>query len=648
MFNKFLWFFLTLNCLSSKRALTQAFGRLSPKDPSSYSRPDQAVIKHVDLKLYVDFARKTLKGSASLIILALQEIKEVILDVSSLSIKAVEFGKGILLKYRIDKKIPDIGSRMTIQLNQAQAPKTNFTIKIHYTTSPKASALQWLEPSQTSGKKYPFMYSQCAPIHARSILPCQDTPSVKFTYTAEVSTQKPFKILMGALVKTRDDNKTVYVQPEPITNIWAEEKEIKQAAEEFKHIESYISSAEKFCGDYTWHYLDLLLLPPSFPYDGMENPCLTFVSSALVAGDRSLAPMIIHEVVHSWFGNLVTPKNFEHYWLKEGFTVFIQRKVQSAIASGDESHPSQLEIDFRSLIGLSELKDGIEKMGENNPLTKLVVNLTNLHPDEAISVVPNEKGYIFLRYLEDLIGIEVFDLFIKSFVSHFAGKSLDTDDFKAYMYEFFSKDPAPIILAQIDWDKWFYGTGMPPVIPQYDRWKMEQVDSLLYMISETPASMRHPDHVAGFSGEQFIQLLQGLLHMPPLPIDELEAIGKVYGVADSKNSEYRYRWFRLCCKSKHIARFPEMLEFVNSVGRLKYVRDLYSDMYEWKEVRHMVITNFLANEHHMMHVTATNVRNVLHLEHLQPEKNKIHPGRVNVLGTTQRGHGHVSGPNFVE
>ncbi|KAJ2948307.1 hypothetical protein O0L34_g7543 [Tuta absoluta] len=631
MIYKLLWFLLTLIYISPNPNRAQAFSALSPNDPSSYSRPDQAIIKHVDLKLHVHFKNKVLSGSALLNFEALQEIDSVILDVSSQVIEAVETGNGAALTYTIDGEIPNIGSRLTIQLPQIISPNEKFAIRIQYTTAPTASALQWLDPSQTSGKQYPYLFSQSSPIHARSILPCQDSPSVKFTYDAEITAPEPFTILMSALTKERHTNRTIFYQPVPIpsnllaiavgvlesrdigprTTIWTEKAEIEKSAWEFSETESYLQAAEKFCGPYVWTRYDLLVLPPSFPYGGMENPCLSFVTPTLLAGDRSLANVIVHEIVHSWTGNLVTQKNFEHFWLKESFTVFLERKIAASLIA--DPTEARKERDFHSLLGLQELKDGVNKLGVDSPFTKLVLNLTGVHPDEAFSIVPYEKGSLFLRYLEDLVGFESFEVFIRSYINHFEKKSLDTDEFKAFLLDYFKH--AQDTLAQVDWDKWLYGTGMPPIIPNYDTSMTTAVTNLLEKIS--PAMDFSPSDVSGFTVHQLINLMQELLDRAPLPVDRLEALGTSYGFTDSNNSEIRYRWLRLCCKSKNLVRLPEVLDFVNSVGRMKYVRPLYSDMFAWEEVRAQAVDNFLRHERFMMHVTAFNVRKDLHLDDTQ-------------------------------
>ncbi|VVC97012.1 unnamed protein product [Leptidea sinapis] len=483
-------------------------------------------------------------------------------------------------------------------------------LRIKYKTSPSATALQWLEPKQTSGKKYPYMFSQCQPIHARSIMPCQDSPAVKFTYTAEVSAPENFSVLMSAIRDGSNNTKTTFRQPVPIpsyllaiavgvlesrelgprSHVWAEKEEIERSAWEFADTEKYLQAAEALCGPYQWTQYDLLVLPPSFPYGGMENPCLTF------AGDRSQADVIVHEIMHSWTGNLVTNRNFEHFWLNEGFTVFLERKVgASLISDKDEARKSR---DFNSLLGLQELTETIkDDLGVENPLTQLVVNLSNVHPDDAFSTVPYEKGSLFLRVLEDSLG------------------GPDTDQFKSFLFEYF-KDSADQTKAlnDVDWATWLHKPGMPPVIPEYDTSMTKAVKNVLLKINLNDTASLDYNDVISFSPHQMINLLQHLVDQDALPLDKLRTLGEAYRVSTSKNTEIAYRWLRICIRSRDENKLNDSFAFVNQQGRMKYVRPIYRDLYAWEDVRERTIENFLRNEPYMMHVSAYTIRKDLHID----------------------------------
>ncbi|XP_061384257.1 leukotriene A-4 hydrolase isoform X3 [Danaus plexippus] len=604
-------------------------GSLSPLDPSSFSRPEQAIIKHVDLSYDVDFEKKVLNGVSVLTIEVLDYIENVVLDTSELDIKSIELKDGTALQFKLGDPVPNYGSKLTIDLPQSAAPEQHLQIKIKFNTSPNATALQWLDANQTSGKKHPYLFSQCQPIHARSILPCQDTPAVKFTYEAEVIAPEKFTVLMSAIRLNANANKTSFSQPVPIpsyllalaigvlesrklgprSHVWSEKEEIDRSAWEFADTEKYLQAAEKLCGPYQWTQYDLLVLPPSFPYGGMENPCLTFVTPTLLAGDRSQADVIVHEIMHSWTGNLVTNRNFEHFWLNEGFTVFLERKVAaSLIADPEESRKSR---DFHSLLGLQELSETINSnLGAENPLTRLVPDLDQTHPDDSFSRVPYEKGSLFLRYLEDLVGgAAVFDEFMRSYLNHFQSKSLDTDQFKAYLLNYFKGNEK---LAQVDWDSWLYKSGMPPVIPEYDTSMTKAVNDLLAKINSSNTTFSYED-IKSFTPHQIINLLQSLIDQEPLPVEKLRFLGREYKINDSKNTEIIYRWLRICIRSKDQDRVDDALAFVNHQGRMKYVRPIYRDLYAWEDVRERAIENFLNNEPYMMHVSAYTLRKDLRL-----------------------------------
>ncbi|XP_072942485.1 leukotriene A-4 hydrolase isoform X1 [Epargyreus clarus] len=624
-------------CLSGNKYSTfhfinssaKAMGALSPMDPSSYSRPELAVIEHVNLEFNIDFEKQVLYGVAVLNFKVFQDIDEVILDASNLTIESIELEDGTSLKYTVDDPIPNFGSKLLITLANTATAGEKLKIRIKYSTSPTATALQWLEPNQTSGKKYPYLFSQCQPIHARSILPCQDTPAVKFTYEAEVTAPEEFTVLMSAIRGESRSAKTKFRQPVPIpsyllaiavavlesrelgprSHVWSEKAEIEQSAWEFAETEKYLQAAEKLCGPYQWTQYDLLVLPPSFPYGGMENPCLTFVTPTLLAGDRSQADVIVHEIMHSWTGNLVTNRNFEHFWLNEGFTVFLERKVGASLIN--DSAEAKRSRDFHSLLGLQELSETINSnLGITNPLTQLVPDLDGVHPDDAFSRVPYEKGSLFLRYLEDLVGgPEVFDEFLTSYLNHFQRKSLDTDEFKAYLLNFFKDSDK---LEKVDWNTWLYKSGMPPIIPQYDTSMTKAVTALLADIEQEDHVFTYDD-IKAFTPHQLINLLQDLIDRDPLPLDSIRSLGEAYKLTGSKNSEIVYRWLRLCIRSKDDTKLSDVFAFVNSQGRMKYVRPIYRDLYAWEDVRSQAIENFLKNEPYMMHVSAYTVRKDLHL-----------------------------------
>lgn len=383
------------------------------------------------------------------------------------------------LPFKISDHIVDIGSKLTIEL--PSVTDAYLDLLIEYQTSPTASALQWLTPEQTLGKTHPYLFSQGQPIHIRSILPCQDTSAVKFTYNAKLTYPAELTGLMSAIRTIIQPGYTEFEQTVPIpscliaivvgnvvskslgpiSNIWAEEEQLEEAAIEFSETDRILRIAEEVCGiPYVWKQYDVIVMPPSFPLGGMENPCLTFVTPTIISGDKTLAiDTIAHEAAHSWTGNLITNINFEHFWLNEGFTVYIHGLIILRLYNKEAR-------DFLGISGLSELSDCVNTQFSEKPeRTKLVIDLTDLGPDDVYSCVPYIKGSTYLRFLEEFLGgLEVFEPFLKFYLDKFKYQSISTDDFQKTLLEYF-KDPK-YNLSSIDWDAWLYGTGMSPVIPK--------------------------------------------------------------------------------------------------------------------------------------------------------------------------------------
>ncbi|XP_033208191.1 leukotriene A-4 hydrolase-like isoform X3 [Belonocnema kinseyi] len=463
-------FFLFLSLLLKFVFVSEAFQNpkmvLSPNDPSSFSRPELVAVVHTHLQLSINFEKKILEGRVILDAVRKNNSADVmILDVKDLTLINVTNGEDdSKLEYTVGETV-SFGSKLSIKLpnvSESDDGKTRYKIKIQYQTSSKATALMWLEAKQTSGGKHPYLFSQSEAIHARTMLPCQDTPGLKSTYSAEITAPKWATVLMSGLHNgTRDVDQiskiSKFYQPVPIasyliaiavgslvskrvgprSSVWAEEELIEQSAYEFAETETMLQTAEEICGPYIWGIYDLLVLPPSFAYGGMENPCLTFVTPTLLAGDRSAVSVIAHEIAHSWSGNLVTNANFEHFWLNEGFTFFIQFKIDGRMF-GEKVRQ------FDALIGLSELNHSIST-SETPERFKLIVNLDGINPDDAD--VPYMKGHALLYYLEELLGgPKEFEAFLKSYFNLFKCKSVLTSDWKGYLYKYFSNKTEVLFL----------------------------------------------------------------------------------------------------------------------------------------------------------------------------------------------------------
>ncbi|XP_045624451.2 leukotriene A-4 hydrolase isoform X1 [Procambarus clarkii] len=606
--------------------------RLSPGDPNSYSRPDQVVVSSIHLDWDVDFSRKIVSGTTTLTVDRKQEdAVHLILDSRDLAIKTVKDEEtGQLLQYTLGKADPNFGSELKIVLSSDA--KKQFKVEIEYETSPNCSALQWLSPEQTAGKKHPYMFSQCQAIHCRSLVPCQDTPAVKMPYTAEVRAPSQLVVLMSAL---RDGHQEKgkhkvfrFQQPVPMpsyliaiavgaldsrkigprSKVWSEKEFVEKAEYEFSETEKMLKTAESLCGDYVWEQYDLLVLPPSFPYGGMENPCLTFITPTILAGDRSLADVVAHEISHSWTGNLVTNSHWEHFWLNEGFTMFVERKIAGRMYG----EPTR---NFSAIGGWKDLAECIRTRGEKDPLTCLIPDLTGVDPDDSFSTVPYEKGHTFLWYLETLVGgPDEFEPFLKAYLTKFKYQSITSDTFRSFLFEFFVDKKK--VFDAVDWDAWWYTPGMPPIKPEFDDSLAVVCKDLCKRWIEWDTATDcpfHADDLNKMSPNQIREWLAELFGGEQLPVEKLEKMNELYKMSSRSNSEIKFQWLRLGLKARWDDRVDEALKFITEQGRMKFVRPIFRDLYEWKEMRKRAIAVFEANKSSMMHVAAYVVAKDLHL-----------------------------------
>jgi len=411
-------------------------------DPSTKSNVLRMQVTHIDIDWTVHFESSTIDGSVVLTARSVtEEVTALVLDVNHLNITKVTSVKtGNELAFSVDEP-GALGSALTIPLTEddRDTDTNSFGVQVFYNTTPKGSAVQWLAPSATKDKLAPFCFTQCQAIHARSLLPCQDTPTVKATYKANVRCPKGVVAIMSALgngdepIAVHSDGSSTFAFNQPIamasylvalavgqlvskpvgprSAVWAEPSVVDAAAFEFVDTEKFIATGEQICGPYQWTRYDILCMPPSFPFGGMENPCLTFATPTLLAGDRSLANVIFHEVAHSWTGNLVTNRTWEHFWINEGWTMFVERKIGAALFG-------QKFADLDAIEGIAELQEDIDDFGAEHNFSRLIPNLAgDGDPDDAFSSVPYEKGFALLKHIEHVVGgPKNMDPFIRAYV----------------------------------------------------------------------------------------------------------------------------------------------------------------------------------------------------------------------------------------
>ncbi|KAM6093865.1 leukotriene A-4 hydrolase [Chlamydotis macqueenii] len=599
---------------------------MAAEDPCSFASPSRCLTRHLYLRCRADFGAQALRGTAAFTARAEREaLRCLVLDTKDLQVFKVTVN-GQDAKYAFGEKHSFKGTPLEITLPFELRRGQEAILEISFESSPKSSALQWFTPEQTSGKKHPFLFSQCQAAHCRAIFPCQDTPAVKLTYYAEISVPKELVALMsanrdGEMPDPEDSSRKIYCFSQnvpipcylialvvgalesrkigPRTLVWAEKELVDKSAYEFAEAEVMLQTAEDLAGPYVWGQYDLLVLPPSFPYGGMENPCLTFVTPTLLAGDRSLSNVIAHEISHSWTGNLVTNKTWEHFWLNEGHTVYLERRITGRLFGEQFRH-------FKALGGWRELQNTINTLGDTNPVSSLVPNLNEVDPDDAYSSVPYEKGFALLFYLEQLLGgPDVFMGFLKAYIQQFAYKSIVTEDWKKFLYSYF-KDKVDV-LDKVDWNSWFHAPGMPPAKPTYDmtlanacvalsqRWIKAKESDLDSFSSEDLKEM---------SSHQLVEFLALLFLEAPLPLSHVQRMQQVYDFNAINNSEIRFRWLRLCMKSKWEEAIPLALKMATDQGRMKFTRPLFRDVYSFDKYRDLAVKTFLEHRASMHPVTS--------------------------------------------
>lgn len=547
-------------------------------DPHSYASALQPRASSLTWKATFDFDAKVLRGEVTLQLSApVAEAGPLDLDTRDLSIDAVAGSAGAL-PFTLHPAEPVLGSRLEVTLPQGET-----TVRIRYRTSPHASALQWLEPAMTLGGTQPYLFSQCQAIHARSVLPLQDTPAFRVTYQAELVVPRPLRAVMAAAHLGREERPDVaferFAMPQPIppyllafavgdlsskdlsprSRVWAEPAQVDAAAWEFADVEKMMTAAEALFGPYDWERFDLLVMPPSFPYGGMENPRLTFLTPALLAGDRSLVNVVGHELAHSWTGNLVTNANAEHFWLNEGFTVYAERHILEALEGPEVAA-------LHEAIGFKDLEAALTRFEQQPELTRLRTKLDGVDPDEAFSVVPYEKGYLFLKTLEAAAGKAPFAAMLQKWLAERRFGVATTDDFLAHV-----DAELPGVLAKVDAKAWVDGPGLPKNHPVP---KSSRLDALLALAGKVP----EPAQVAAWTPTEWQLFLDAFPR--PASLDTLRALDERFRLAGSKNPEVRVAFLTLACESGQGTPWLAAVEgVVTRLGRMKYLRPLYKALF---------------------------------------------------------------------
>jgi len=547
-------------------------------DPHSYYDDRQARTDRWHLRFLVDFDRRVLNGEATLVFKA-PAGGTLDLDTKGLTVfRAWVPALDQDVPFELGAEDPILGRRLRLEL-----PAGAGAVVIAYETSPEAIGLQWLEPAQTEGGRHPFLFSQCQAIHARTLVPCQDSAYARVSYDAEVVVPEGLSAVMsagpawdgaGEVPGTRVFR---FSMPQPIppyllalavgelesrdlsrrARVWAEPATIGKAAWEFAGVEDMIVRAEGLFGPYDWDRYDMLVLPPSFPYGGMENPRMTFLTPTLLAGDRSLVDVVAHELAHSWTGNLVTNATAEHFWLNEGFTVWAERRILEAIRG-----PEAAAMGWA--IGQKALDESLARFKDQPELTVLRTHLEGVDPDDAFSSIPYEKGARLVALLESDLGRPAMDAFVLAYMRRFRFTSITTEMFCA-----FAEEVHPGLLARVDADAWLHRPGMPANAPVFRSAALEALEALGRACARPEKAV-----MDAWSPTELLVYLQNLPRA--LPQADCAWLDGTLGLTGRGNYEILVEWLTIAAGSGYEPAYPRIREVLLRVGRMKYLRPLYS------------------------------------------------------------------------
>ncbi len=579
--SKYLFIALTLIITFLGCTKNQKNDNFLNKDAHSYANFNDVRIKHLKLDLKVDFSDKTLDGKVDISIENYTKAKQLILDSKDLTIHKVLLEDSIETSFSLGEKSEVFGQPLTVEVE----PSTKV-VSVYYTTSPDAEALQWLTPEQTLGKVHPFLFSQSQAILARSWVPCQDGPGVKFTYEATIKTDPNLIALMSAENGTTKNENGVYTfrMDQPISSyllaltvgdlafastgrnsgVYAEPAMLEKSVWELNSMQSMIDSAEKLYGPYAWERYDVVILPPSFPFGGMENPRLTFATPTIIAGDRSLVALIAHELAHSWSGNLVTNETWNDFWLNEGFTVYFEQRIMEKIFG----KPYE---EMLTKLGMGELEATLKNLINegNSEDTHLYLDLDGRNPDDGLTDVAYEKGRFFLQKLESVVGRERFDLFLKNYFEENKFKPMNTERFIANLNEHLL---TPEEEQAVNINAWVYGPGLPDnaLIPYSE--ELDRVESSIAQYNNNQIKAEEID-ISGYTTHHWLYFLRGLKNLDSIKMHELD---QNFNFTQTGNSEIACDWFKHCIDHQYEEAFPALNDFLIRVGRRKFLTPLYT------------------------------------------------------------------------
>tara|TARA_B100000767_G_scaffold83599_2_gene80508 strand:+ start:6172 stop:8049 length:1878 start_codon:yes stop_codon:yes gene_type:complete len=548
-------------------------------DFHSYSQPEEAVVTHLNWNASVNFEDRIIRATATYDIDVSATAERILLDCVDLTIEAVTVD-GESVDWSLGPEQPFIGQPLSVPVNGASK-----RISIQYASSPSAGALLWVEGAQ------PFLFTQSQAILARTWIPCQDSPGIRFTYEAHVDVPVGTMALMSATNPTVQsaDGHYDFRMDQPIpsyllalavgnvefrsvgphTGVYAVPELIDAAEYEFGEMEALLVAAENLYGKYAWERYDLLVLPAAFPFGGMENPRLTFATPTIIAGDRSLVSLVAHELAHSWSGNLVTNSTWDDFWLNEGFTVYFEQRIMEAVF-GREISEMLATLSYQGLV------DEVDEIMDTNPDdTHLKLHLQNRNPDDGMTAIAYDKGYFFIRLIEETVGREGFDAFLKAYFTEHAFTVMDTDRFITYLKENLLNTEDRLMAVNLD--AWIFGAGLPENCPEVRSERIEQVDANLTAWEANQIGTEELPWADWVYQERYRFLSNLDDSTSAVRMKELDL---AWSISSTGNNEVLFAWLEQSIRSTYSPSYDRLENFLINVGRRKFLTPLYRAMIE--------------------------------------------------------------------
>ncbi len=560
----------------------QPTAKTTMADLHSAAKPDQIAVTHLSLNLGVDFEHSILAGTVTLQLKHNDPTADTLwLDTKALEIEAVE-ADGKPTKWSLLPDVPHHGQPMAIVVTGE-----TDSVKITYRTTKGSEAVQWLTAEQTAGKTHPFLFTQGEAILTRSWIPCQDSPGVRISYDANIQTTPGYMALMSAHgnpTAVSADGHYQFRMPlavapylialsvgqlafrpyDEVTGVYAEPNVLDKAFAEFGQMRKMVNAAEQLYGPYIWGRYDVLVLPASFPFGGMENPCLTFATPTILAGDQSLVSLVAHELAHSWSGNTVTNATWDDFWLNEGFTVYFERRIMEAIEGKDYA-------DMLAVLGYQDLVETVQEIGPEHPNTCLHLDLKGVNPDDGMNDIAYEKGYFLLRHIEDQVGRKAWDAFLRAYFKRYALQSITTEDFLKALDEDLAK-PQGTTLAALGVDAWIYKPGLPSTLTKPMAKRFDAVDA--YIAKHTSATVAwDTTATTSWSTHEWLRFLRA--QSDSLGVPAMTLLDQSFGFSSSTNAEIEAVWYRLAALNGYEPAKANMVNFLVHTGRRKFLTPTY-------------------------------------------------------------------------